>query len=173
MSPSPEMSPSAERARRLAEAAGEIFVSRRFDAPRELVWAAWTDPARLPKWHAPEGCTIEFAELDLREGGRFRSTIRTPDGADCRCAGTYLEVVAPERLVYTIGLVDEDGDPIGADAAGKDPDWPASTTVVVTFAEDGGGTLLTLHQNAPLSVARRTGAYGSWLSMLDRLEAGL
>ncbi len=153
----------------LAEQDGEIVITRFFDAPRELVWRAWTDPARLASWHAPNGCTIEFPELDLREGGRFRSCIRTPDGVNCWCSGVYRELLAPERLIYSIRLTDEQGYPLGAEGAGKDPDWPAETVVTVTLAEEAGGTRLTLHQTAPLSVAKRTGAYGSWLQMLDNL----
>lgn len=157
----------------LARQSGEILIVRRFAAPRELVWRAWTDPSQPVRWHAPSGCEIEFPAIDLRQGGRFRSVIRTPDGADCWCAGEYREVTPPERLVYTIGLTDEHGHSTDADGAGKNADWPVTTTVSVTLAEDGGGTLLTLHQTASEAVGRRTGAYPSWLSMLDRLELTL
>lgn len=150
----------------------EVLITRVFDAPRELVFQAWTDPEHLRRWFAPRGCTVEFPFIDLRQGGEFRSCVRTPDGQDCWCKGTYLEIVAPERIVYSIGMADEHGNPVDS-AAGKDPEWPRETVVTVTFAEHGNQTKLTLHQNVSEEVAKRTGAYPSWLQMLDLLAESL
>ena len=151
----------------------QLVITRTFDAPREQVFRAWADPEHLKRWFAPTGCTISYPELDLREGGVFRSCLRTPQGYDCWCKGVYLEIVVPERIVYTVANTDENGNPAAPEEVGKDPDWPTVTTVTVTFEEHGGGTKLTLHQTAPESVARRTGAYGGWLDMLDRLAEDL
>ncbi|RYG39783.1 SRPBCC domain-containing protein [bacterium] len=151
----------------------DVLIERAFDAPRAMVFAAWTNPEMLVRWFAPTGCTIHFEKIDPRTGGEFHSCIRTPVGPDCWVRGTYLEILPPERLVMTMALADASGQRLQADAAGKDPEWPDETTVTVTFAEEGNGTRMTLHQNAPESVARRTGAYGSWLDMFDRLAEDL
>jgi uncharacterized protein YndB with AHSA1/START domain len=150
-----------------------VLITRTFDAPRELVFRAWTDPELLAQWYAPHGCTIAFRTLDVRKGGEFHSVIRTPDGKDCWCRGVYSELVAPERIVYTLAVADADGNLITPMQAGMDPEWPHETTVTVTFAERDGKTMLTLHQTVPESLAKRTGAHPSWLEMLDRLDEQL
>lgn len=151
----------------------EVLITRLFDAPRELVFDAWTDPEILLKWHAPSGCSIQYRSIDVRKGGTFHSCIKIPNGEECWCRGVYLEVKYPERIIYTIALADESGKLKQPDAVGKDPDWPAETTVTVTFDDIDGKTRLTLRQNVSETVAKRTGAHPSWLSMLDRLESAL
>lgn len=149
----------------------QIRITRIFDAPRELVFKAWTDPEQLLKWYAPTGCIITFPQIDVKEGGTFLSCIVTPDGKECWCKGTYREVVYPERIVHTMGVSDEDGNLISAEQAGMDPDWPEETTLTITFEELDGKTRLTLHQTVSETLAKRTGAYPSWLIMFDRLDA--
>ena len=151
----------------------EVLITRTFDAPRELVFRAWTDPEQLAQWYAPHGCTIAFRTLDVRPGGAFHSVIHTPDGKDCWCSGVYAELVAPERIVYTMAVADAEGNRVSPTAAGMDPEWPHETTVTVTFAEHDGRTTLTLHQTVDESIAKRTGAHPSWLQMLDRLDEQL
>lgn len=151
----------------------KVVITRAFDAPRELVFAAWTDPARLVRWFAPAGCSITFPEIDIRSGGGFHSCIHTPDGKDCWCKGVYREVTPPERIVFTMNIADEHGNLLGPLEAGMDPEWPRETTVTVTFAAADGKTELTLYQTVDEALAKRTGAYPSWLSMLDRLDAEL
>lgn len=150
-----------------------IVIRRRFAAPRELVFEAWTNPDYLPRWFAPRGCRIHFSLLDIRPGGQFHSCIHNPAFGDCWCIGTYKEIVRPERIVYTMAIADEHGNRVEPAQAGHDPDWPAETLVTVTFEDDHGNTLLTLRQNALESLAKRTGAYPSWLEMLDRLTETL
>jgi uncharacterized protein YndB with AHSA1/START domain len=156
---------------RVAErsAAGTIRIERAFDAPRELVFAAWTKPEYLLQWYAPRGCTIRFVELDVRPGGRFHSCIRNPSFGDCWCVGVYREIVRPERIVYTLATADSAGNEIEPAKAGHDPRWPRETLVTVTLEEVRGGTKLTLEQNVLESLAKDTGAHPSWLEMLDRL----
>jgi uncharacterized protein YndB with AHSA1/START domain len=151
----------------------DVLITRVFDAPREVVFRAWTDPEQLAHWYAPQGCTIEFRSLDLREGGTFHSCIRTPDGHDCWCVGKYTELVAPERIVYSMAIADAVGNLIAPTDAGMDPEWPRETIVTVTFAEHDGRTTLTLHQDVSETLAKRTGAHPSWLSMFERLDEQL
>ena len=81
--------------------------------------------------------------------------------------------MAPERLVFTMAVADEQGRLIEPTGAGMDPDWPRETVVTVTFSELDGKTRLTLHQTVSEALARKTGAYPSWLQMFDRLESEL
>ena len=152
----------------------EIVIERIFDAPRELVFKAWASREQLVNWYAPHGCTIDFRSLDFRPGGAFHSCIRTPEGHACWCTGIYREIVKPERIVFTMAIADEQGNQLGPADVGMDPNWPRETTVTLTFADLGGGrTKLVLHQTVSESLAKRTGAYPSWLQMLDRLAESL
>jgi uncharacterized protein YndB with AHSA1/START domain len=148
----------------------EIMIARVINAPRERVFAAWTDQAQLLKWFAPQGCSIEYKKLEARLGGTFLSVIRVPNFKDCWCKGRYLEFNAPHCIVYLIQNCDEQGNDVTAEEAGMDPEWPVETVVTVTFEDLGGKTRLTLHQTASEAVAKRTGAYQSWHSQLDNLE---
>lgn len=151
----------------------EVLITRVFDAPRELVFRAWTDREHLLRWYAPNGCQIDFRSFDFREGGRFHSCIRTPSGQDCWCIGEYLEVRAPERLVFRMQMADAEGNAVTSTAAGKGSDWPEQTTVTIVLEGVEGRTKLTLHQTVSEELAKRTGAYPSWLQMFDRLAGEL
>jgi uncharacterized protein YndB with AHSA1/START domain len=146
-----------------------IRIERVFDAPRELVFEAWTNPEYLLRWYAPRGCSIHFAHIDVRPGGKFHSCIHNPSFGECWCTGIYKEIVRPERILYSIALADSAGNEIDPVKAGHDPRWPRMTLVKVTLEDVGGATRLTLEQNALESLAKETGAYPSWLEMLDRL----
>lgn len=146
-----------------------MLISHIFDAPRELVFKVWTSPEHLMKWYAPRGCSVHFDRFEFRQGGSFLSCIRNPTTPDCLCNGVYLEIVPPERIVYTLSFADKDGNTIEPADAAKDADWPSETVVTVTFAEHQGKTTLTLHQTVSEAVAKRTGAYPSWIEMLERL----
>jgi uncharacterized protein YndB with AHSA1/START domain len=154
--------------------AEQVTIERLFEAPRELLFKAWTDEQHLSRWYAPAGCEITFRKLEIRPGGEFHSCIKTPNGHYCWCRGTYSEIKTPERIVYSMLIADEAGKLLSPDEAGMDPDWPRETIVTVTFEEIGPRTTkLTLHQSVNLELAKRTGAYPSWLSMFDRLEESL
>lgn len=79
----------------------EIHVERILDAPRERVFAAFTDPALIPDWWGPQGTTTRVDEMDVRAGGRWRFVIRNEDGSETGFRGIYREVSAPERIVQT------------------------------------------------------------------------
>jgi uncharacterized protein YndB with AHSA1/START domain len=155
---------------KIADDTRTIRIERTFDAPRELVFEAWTRPDYLMQWHAPRGCTIQIAKLDVRSGGRFHWCIHDPSFGDCWCVGVYQEIVRPERIVYTLATADSAGNEIEPVQAGHDPRWPRATLVTVTLTEVRGSTRLTLEQNVLESLARHTGAHPSWLQMLDRLN---
>ena len=89
----------------------EIVLTRTFDAPRELVWQAWTDPNHLAHWWGPSGFTLTTRRMEPRPGGQWRFVMHGPDGRDYENLVTYVEVAAPERLVYKHGG-DQDIEPV-------------------------------------------------------------
>lgn len=157
----------------MIEKDADVLITRTFNAPRELVWQAWTELDHLKQWHAPSGCEIHFERFDFREGGSFLSCIRNPAFGECWCLGEYLEVRPPERLVYRMAMADAAGNRISSSAAGHVSEWPDETVLTLTLEEEGGKTHLTLHQTVSEELAKRTGAYPSWLDMLDRLAERL
>ncbi len=113
-----------------------VTMTRVFDAPRNLVYKAWTDPGHLAQWWGPHGFTNPVCEVDLRPGGTWRIDMRGPDGTIYPNTGRYLEVVERERLVYT-DIVDDD-----ATAWGDSP--PPSSVSTVTFEDAGSQTKVTV-----------------------------
>jgi uncharacterized protein YndB with AHSA1/START domain len=81
----------------------EIVVSRAFDAPRELVWEAWTKPEHVAKWWGPNGFTTTIEEFDVSPGGRFKQVMHGPDGTDYPNLSIFREIVPSERIVYSHG----------------------------------------------------------------------
>lgn len=135
----------------------ELVLTRTFNAPRELVYAAWTEPQHLDKWQgAPEGFTVTVEVSDIRTGGRFRIGMRSPQGQDHWLEGTYREVSPPEKLVFTHAWVDENGK--------SSPE----TLVTISFEARGEKTALTLHQTGFTSDGARDGHVEGWTSQLDR-----
>ena len=151
-------------------AKASLNVERLFDAPREMVFNAWASATHMIRWYAPHGCTLSIKSYDFRTGGSFHTGIHGPDGKGCWCVGTFREIEAPSRIVYTIAIADSEGHPMTAVQAGMDPEWPEETVVTVNLEACDGKPRLTLHQTVAESLARRTGALPSWLKMLDRLE---
>ena len=138
-----------------------LELTRVFDAAREVVFKAWTDPERLKKWWGPAGFTNPVCEADARPGGAIRIHMRAPDGAVYPMSGVYHEVVEPERLVFTSAALDEKGKPL------------FEVLNTVTFSEEGGKTKLTLRarvtsmtKEAPRYLA---GMEEGWNLSLERL----
>jgi uncharacterized protein YndB with AHSA1/START domain len=84
----------------------EFIITREYVAPRDLVFKAWTDPGHLVKWWGPNGFTNPVCEWDARPGKPIYVVMRGPNGTDYPMGGEFLEVVAPERLVFTSGAMD-------------------------------------------------------------------
>ena len=156
-------------------AAGEsdLIITRIFDAPRELVWEAWTEPGHLMRWWAPKDCTTPFCKVDLRPGGKFHYCMRLPEGRDIWGIGVYREIVAPSLLVYTDSFADAQGNPAPPAHYGMSASHPAETLVTVSFEEHEGKTRLTLRHAIPVSVEEREGTEQGWSEMLERLAEDL
>jgi uncharacterized protein YndB with AHSA1/START domain len=113
----------------------QILITREFDAPRHLVYRAWTNPELVRRWwHANRG-EVTVVEIDLRVGGRWRSAMVTPDGVEVAFHGEYREVVPGERVVST-----ETYEGVPAEVSEED----ATSVNTVTFSDTGGRTTVTL-----------------------------
>lgn len=123
----------------------EVTMTRMFDAPRELVFRAYTDPDLVPRWWGPRDMKTTVEELDVRPGGVYRFVHEAPDGSEYRFRGEYREVVTPERLVNTFEFEGMPGHIIVDAATFEDVDGKTRLTVVSQFAsvEDRDGMLAT------------------------------
>ncbi|WP_407425710.1 SRPBCC family protein [Arcticibacter sp.] len=135
-----------------------------------MVFRAWTDPEQLKHWYAPDGCTIEYKHIDVREGGTFHSCIHDPIHGDCWITGTYQEVTVPEKLLFTMVLSDETGADVSSRNAGKPEEWPERLVTTVTFEPAGQQTKVSIHQTVSEEEAKKTGAYQSWIKMFNKLD---
>ena len=150
----------------------ELELTRVFDAPRALVWKAWTDPEHFVRWWGPTGYTTPHCSIDLRPGGRIHFCMRSPEGKDFWGVGVFREVVEPKRLVFTDSFSDADGNVVEPAAYGM-PEWPKETLITVTFAEANGRTTMTMRHGVPISLAETNGAFQGWSESFDKLAAYL
>ena len=140
----------------------QILITREFDAPKELVYKAWTTPELVKRWwHANRG-EVTLVEIELRVGGKWRHVAVTPDGFEVGFHGEYTDLVPNERIVSTEIY---EGIPDGEENA---------TLNTVTLTEQGGRTMLTLLIEAPSKDARdaiiATGMEDGLQDALDLLE---
>ena len=124
-----------------ANSATEFVFSRTFDASREDVWNAFTQPEHLKHWWGPPGSSIEIARHELKPGGMFHYRMKFPDGRAMWARFIFREIAAPERLVWLNGFSDEHG---GLTRNPWVPTFPLETLNTVTLAEQDGKTLLTI-----------------------------
>jgi len=126
-------------------AAEEFVITREFDAPRDLVFKAWTEPERLAQWWGPKGFTVKVANVDLRPGGMFHYGMVGPDGSEMWGKFIYREITPPERMVFIVSFSDESG---GTTRHPMAPTWPREMLNTVTLTEHGKKTTLTLRSSA-------------------------
>lgn len=136
----------------------EFTITRTLDAPRELVWRAWTEPEQLVQWLHPLGCTTprESLAFDVRKGGKYTYTMVVDDTGDkYQTGGEFLEVVPPERLVFTWGIPEN--------PTVKDP------VATVTFTSEGTKTRMEFHLRGVESQPGEDGVYDGWNETLEIL----
>ncbi len=121
----------------------EFTITRTFQAPRALVWKAWTDPDQIMRWFGPAGATMIVRNMDLRVGGSFHHCWRMPDGKEGWSKWVFREIDPPSKLVVVQFFSDPDGRVMPHPML---PDWPAETLSTVTFEERDGQTLLTFRK---------------------------
>jgi uncharacterized protein YndB with AHSA1/START domain len=140
---------------------GTVVINRVFDAPRERVWQAWTDPKMMAQWFGPRGFTSSVPELNARIGGQLRIVMHGPDGHDYPMKGAFREVRPPERLVFSNIATDTDGNHL----------LEGETTV--TFSERAGKTTLMLKSHAigkvPIAAQMLAGMEAGWTQSIDKL----
>lgn len=134
----------------------ELVITRVFDAPRALVFEAWTKSEHLVNWFCPNGFTLPVCEIDFRVGGIFRICMRASDGNEHYAQGVYREVVRSERIVWTNSFEDVPGSEI---------------LTRVTFADHEGKTKLTVHQTFSFESESTRGAPQGWTETLEHLAA--
>ncbi len=134
----------------------EVVVARDLDAPRALVFEAWTKPEHVARWFAPRGFTIPACELDFRPGGAYRMVMRGPDGAEYPFHGVYREIVPGERIVFTAVIGPNRGDAV---------------VTTVTFEDAGARTRVTARQTVPASEMAARGQKQGWTETLENLAA--
>jgi uncharacterized protein YndB with AHSA1/START domain len=137
----------------------EIVITRVFNAPRTLVFKAWTDPKHLAQWWGPRGFTNPRCEVDVRAGGIIRIDMRAPNGTVYPMAGIYLELVEPEQIVFTSGALDDKGNQL------------FEFLHTVTLAEKGGKTTLTIRSRVVKTTAEAAKYIGGFeAGMTQSLE---
>ena len=143
----------------------DLHLDRTLEAPRALVWEAWTDPAQLAGWWGPEQFTIPRCEADVRPGGQLRIDMQGPDGTVYPMNGNFAEVVEPERLVLLTAALDDDGAPM------------FEIRITVVFTADGGRTHLALDAvvltQGPEAPQYLAGMEAGWSQSLDKLHRDL
>lgn len=156
------MNPTNSQA--VSTAGRELVMTRLLNAPRELVFKVWTEPQHMAQWWGPNGFTNTVHELNFKPGGALRFTMHGPDGTDYKNKIVYIEIVPPERLIYSHG--------------GEDEDESEPFHVTVTFDEEAGNkTRLNMHTVfSTVEEFERVKAFGAvegGNQTLNRLEAYL
>ena len=134
----------------------ELVITRLIDAPRRLVFKAWTQPEHVACWWGPQGFTTIYCKMDIRVGGTYRVGMRSPQGTEHWKRGVYREIVEPERIVFTFAWEDADGN-LGHELL-----------TAVTFVEEDTQTRLTLRQTGFETIATRDSHVAGWTSCLQR-----
>ena len=149
--------------------ANDLMVERTLDAPRELVWRAWTDPEQLKRWWAPRPYETAECEIELRPGGRFYTRMTGPDGFDSRGTGCFLEVIEGEKIVWTNALL-----PGFRPAAEIEDCGGFPFTAVITLRDAGDGRTcyraVAMHRNeGDRETHREMGFEEGWGTCADQL----
>lgn len=150
----------------------EVVVTRVFDAPRERVWQAWTDPEQIKLWWGPKGFTSPQSEMDFRVGGKyFRSMVS--GGFQMWSTGVFKEIIPYERLVMIDSFADEQGNVVPASHYGLSKDFDLEMQITVTFEEQDGKTKLTLRQTGFPAGPDIEGSAAGWSESFDKLAERL
>jgi uncharacterized protein YndB with AHSA1/START domain len=154
----------------MANEVERMQITRIFDAPRELVWKAWTDPRYVMQWWGPKGFTCPVCKIDFRVGGRFLCCMRTPDGQEFWNAGEYHEIVPIEKIVSSMFFADGDGNKVAPEHYGIEHEAIEDAHDITLFEDLGDGrTKLTFIGNESAEDARNSGQLEGWKQILDKI----
>ncbi len=147
----------------------EFKIERIFNAPREMVFKAWTNPVYVKQWWGPEQFTSPHCKIDFKVGGQFHFCMRSPNGAEYWNIGTYKEIVVPERIVTIMHFSDKDANILPSSHHFGESDFPNEMIDIVTFEKlEGVKTKLTLCRNHSIDLANKFGEVQGWNSSLDK-----
>ncbi len=121
-----------------------FVIERTFDAPRDRVWKAWTDPEQYKQWFGPKGCKMIYAKIDVRSGGASSYGMEF-NGNMMYGQWAFLEIKAPEKIVAIVSFLDKDGNKTVHPMM---PNWPRDIHSVVNFKDMGGKTKITVEWTA-------------------------
>ena len=157
----------------VAKTEGEIMITRIFDAPRELVWKAWTESEHIKHWWGPKDFTAPFCQIEFRVGGVYLFCMRSPKGREYWSTGIYREIVVPERIVCTDCFADEKGNVVPASHYGMSTDFPQETLWTLSFEEHDKKTRFTLRHTGmpPGDISDMTNQ--GWNQSLDKFAETL
>jgi uncharacterized protein YndB with AHSA1/START domain len=149
-----------------------MVITRVFDAPRALVWEAWTNPKYVMQWWGPKGFTAPVCKIDFRVGGKFLWCMKSPDGQVGWNGGEYHEIVLHEKIVYSMYFADAQGNKVDPAELGIADQAIEDARDVVIFEDFGNGqTKLTLIGNEPMEDAKNSGQLEGWNETLDKVAA--
>jgi len=147
-----------------------MVVTRVFDAPRELVWKAWTDPKYVMQWWGPKGFTAPVCQMDFRVGGKFLFCMRSPDGQEFWSGGEYHEIVPPEKIVSSMYFADAKGNRVEPAQFGIEHEAIEGARDLILFEDLGNGrTKLTFIGNETMQNATKSGQLEGTKQILDKL----
>lgn len=159
-------------AKETVQATERMTLTRIFDAPREIVWKAWTDPKYVMQWWGPKGFTTPFCEIDFRVGGKFLCCMRSPDGWEGWNGGEYHEIIPFEKIVYSMYFADSKGNKVEAAELGIEHEALDDAHDVVIFEDLGNGqTKITLIGNESMESARESGQLEGWNQIVEKFAA--
>ena len=142
----------------------DLVLERVIDVPPALVWEAWTNPEHIKHWFCPKPWSVSRAEIDLRPGGAFNTTMRSPEGEEFPNLGCFLEVIPGERLVFTDAMT-----------AGYRPGPKPFMTGVLELTAEGTGTryrAMAIHRDPETRAEHeKMGFHQGWGTALDQLVA--
>jgi uncharacterized protein YndB with AHSA1/START domain len=156
----------------------DFVITRVFDAPRDRIWRAWTEPERLKHWWGPKGFACTHCTVDLRPGGLMHYCLRAPDGQEMWGRFIYREVVKPQKLVFVVAFSDPKG---RITSHPMSPDWPQQILSTVEFAAQGQKTLISVRwtPTEATDLERRTFEDGApsmqqgWTGTFEQFESYL
>ena len=157
----------------------DFVISRVFDAPRDLVWKCFTDPAHMQNWWGPKGVPVVASKMDLRPGGTYHYGMKNPDGSVMWGRMVYREITPPEKLVFINSFSDEKG---GLGRHPMAPTWPLEMLSVFTFeVQPGGKTKFTVRWSPHNATGEERKTFDAghasmnqgWSGTMDKLEAYL
>lgn len=149
-----------------------MVITRIFNAPREVVWKAWTDPKYMMQWWGPKGFTAPVCRMDFRVGGKFLCCMRSPDGQDFWTGGEYHEIVLHEKIVFAMYFSDSEGNKVEPARYGVEHEAIEGADDVTLFEDFGDGqTKLTYIGNETMEEATKSGQVEGWNQILEKVAS--